>query len=111
MTRITELPSDQLEYEGGRYGPDHFGDNDDGDAILVGERRAMENGCGNTTEGRIESASNQVMRIVIGIGEVPVKSNRRPDNRLPSTSQAGARSPWRANNGSSHRFTQKGFQP
>ena len=56
----------------------------------------MENGCSSTTEDRIESASNQIMRIVIGIGGGPVKSNGRPDNRPP---------------GSAHRFTQEGFQP
>jgi hypothetical protein len=60
-------PNDQLEYEGGRHGPDHLGDNGDSDTTLVGERRAMENGCGSTTEGRIGSASHQVIRIVIGI--------------------------------------------
>ena len=64
-------PNDQREQEGGQYGPDHLGDNGTSHATLVGQRRAMENGCGGETSG-LGSVSYQVMStplsIVIAIG-------------------------------------------
>jgi hypothetical protein len=59
--------NDQREYEGGQYGPDHLGDNDNSDATLVGKRRAMENGCGGATAAGIGSASYQVMSTPLNI--------------------------------------------